>query len=155
MSPTDSQPDLRLAGSDDAWAQVWKSTASRAREKVADENRAAFRNFSLNPSDPRWALAVRAYSQLQGTTLTLERRQRMMRTARQLGIRPFDANIIIAIVQDHARRGTDLSAAAGTIALLPPPAPSRSVAWSWLRWFVAITTAVVANALLIWWLMAS
>jgi hypothetical protein len=120
---------------------------------VTDENRAAAANRGLHPTDPRWVLAARAYAQLQGSALTYERRLRVMRTARHLGVRPFDANLIIAIVQDQARRGRGLPEAAGTIALLEPPR-RRSAGWTWARWIAAAACAAAANALLILWLTA-
>ncbi|MHC4980900.1 MAG: hypothetical protein ACYTGT_18095, partial [Planctomycetota bacterium] len=92
MSTADAQPHLRLVGAGD-----WRGDAqAKARQAVADENRAAAASRGLNPTDPRWVLAARAYSQLQGSALTYERRLRVMRTARRLGVRPFDANLIIA-----------------------------------------------------------
>ena len=85
--------------------------------------------------------------------MTPERRARVLQTAERLGLRPFDANLIIAIVQDHARRGKDLGDAAGTVALLEPPPRRRSRdEHATLRWATAILTAVVANIFLIWWL---
>ena len=149
MSTVDAQPHLRLVGAADGWTDA----LTRARQAVADENRAAAANRSLNPTDPRWVLAARAYSQLQGSALTYERRMRVMRTARRLGVRPFDANLIIAIVQDQARRGRGLPEAAGTIALLEPPG-TRSAGWTWARWIAAAACAVAANTFLIWWLTA-
>lgn len=56
-------------------------------------------------TDPRWVLAVRTSEQLQGTILTPEARHRLMRLGRILGLNPFDTSLIIAIVQDQARRG--------------------------------------------------
>ena len=140
---------LRLVGLNEAS----EGTAQRARQAVASENRAAAANPALDPTDPRWVLAVRAYSQLQGTALTFDRRQRLLRTADGLGVRPFDANMIIAIVQDHARRGNDLRDAAGTVALLEPPPRRRRREEFTLRWASAIMTALVANIFLIWWLL--
>ena len=127
----------------------WESTEAHAHRAVADENRAAASNIALDPADPRWVLAVQAYSQLQGAALTYDRRQRVMRTARQLGVRSFDASVIIAIVQNHAREGRARGAAAGTLALLQPPQP---VAQSWARWAAAFATAAVTTGFLIWWL---
>jgi hypothetical protein len=147
MSTADAQPHLRLVGAADWWGDA----RTRARRAVADENRAAAANRGLSPTDPRWALAARAYSQLQGSALTQERRLQVMRTARRLGVRPFDANLIIAIVQDQARRGRGLREAAGTISLLEPPR-RRSVAWTWARWAAAAACAAAANVFLIWWL---
>ena len=150
MTSIGAQTQLRLVGVSDPS----EGRAQRARQAVAAENRAAAANPDLDPTDPRWVLAVRAYSQLQGTALTFDRRQRLMRTADGLGVRPFDANMIIAIVQDHARRGVPLSSAAGTVALLEPPARRRHDDGAvMLRWIAAIASALGANAFLIWWLL--
>ena len=144
MTTIDTRPQLRLVGTDAGFDPP-------AHRAVVRENRAAADNLALDPADPRWALAVRAYSQLDGSSLTFDRRQNLMRTARQLGVRPFDANIIVAIVQDHARRGQKLDQAAGTIALLDPPAAQRSPALNLSRWFTAVACAATATAFLIWW----
>ncbi len=146
-----SQPRLRLVGSDD----LKSVTSWRAARDVADENRAAAGNPSLDPTDPRWVLAARTHSQLQGSTLTPERRARVLRTARQLGVRPFEANVIIAIVQDHARRGSPLAKAADTLTLLRDPRPRPTPRETWARWLAAAVTAFAANALLIWWLISA
>ncbi len=153
MASIESHPHLRLVGLEEAR----RSPVQQARRVVTEENRAAARNLDLDAADPRWVLAARAYSQLEGSALTFDRRQKLMRTARQLGVRPFDANVIVAVVQDHARRGRRLDEAAGTIALLdPPPAPARSLVADpiVLRWLAALAAALAANSLLIWWLTA-
>jgi hypothetical protein len=121
---------------------------------VIRENRRAAQNPTLEPTDPRWVLAARAYSQLQGSTMTPERRQRVMRTANLLGVRPFDASLIIAIVQDRARRGEGLAQAASTLALVHKPKRHWPVSHTSLRWIAAIAAALMANILLIWWLLA-
>lgn len=59
-------------------------------------------------TDPRWVFAVRVRDRLEGGTaaiLTPERRAALLRHAPVFGLRPFDANVIIALVQDAARRG--------------------------------------------------
>ena len=58
-----------------------------------------------NPFDPRWVLAIRVADSLQGVVLPPERRERLLDLGRVMGLTPFDANLIIAIVQDQARRG--------------------------------------------------
>jgi hypothetical protein len=150
MTTADSQPHLRLVRPDDLSDDV---ATPAARREVAAENRHAASRTDLNPVDPRWVLAVRAYSQLQGSALPYDRRQRVLQTARALGVRPFDANVIIAIVQDHARRGARLHEATGTLALLhkPEPGDTRGRGSTWLRWASALVCAMAGTAFLVWW----
>ena len=122
-----------------------------ARQAVVRENQAAASNQSLEPTDPRWVLAAHTHSQLQGTTLTPERRKRLLCVADLLGVRPFEANVIVAIVQDHARQGRPLGEAQATLALLSPPQRPRRA--HWFQWLAALAFAVVVTALLIAWLM--
>ena len=151
MTTADSQPQLRLVRADDLSDD---GTTPPARREVAAENRLAASRTDLDPTDPRWVLAVRAYSQLQGSALPYDGRRRLLQTARALGVRPFDANVIIAIVQDHARRGSRLDDASGTLALLPKPergvragAPGGHL----LRWASALACAMAGTAFLVWW----
>lgn len=58
-----------------------------------------------DPTDPRWVMAVRTASELEGTILRRDRRERLLALGKRLGLSPFDANLIIAIIQDQARRG--------------------------------------------------
>ncbi len=77
------------------------SRAARFRPSLEVDRGQAIRGTS----DPRWVLAVRAAEQLQGATLTPPARDRLVRMARAFGLTAFDANLIIAVVQDQARRG--------------------------------------------------
>jgi len=56
-------------------------------------------------TDPRWVLATRTAELLQGEVLPPERRERLMKLGRLLRISRFDTCLIIAMVQDQARRG--------------------------------------------------
>lgn len=85
-----------------AWLEPRPAVAGERR--VAREVRAAALQGNLDPTDPRWILAGRTRDALQGAALTAERRQGLLRLAQRLHLRPFDANLIIAIVQDEARR---------------------------------------------------
>lgn len=117
----------------------------RARDNV--------RRDVLDPADPRWMLAKATQDALQGAVLAFEDRKRILALAQRIGIRAFDANLIVAIVQDRARRGETLEAAVDAIAVVPRPAASGSraaVAWTWAA---AIIVAVVADALLIGWII--
>jgi hypothetical protein len=67
----------------------------------------------LAPTDPRWVFAVRVAYSLEGGKAALLRpgeRRHLTRLSRYLGLRPFDANLIIAVVQDAARSGDSSSA---------------------------------------------
>ncbi len=59
----------------------------------------------LDATDPRWVLAVRTAELMEGEVLRPERRERLLRLGRVVGLTPFDSNLVIAIVQDQARRG--------------------------------------------------
>jgi hypothetical protein len=70
---------------------------------IERENRLAAARFDLDPGDPRWLLASRTAMALEGTALPADSRDRILRLAHDLRLRPFEANMIIAIVQDEAR----------------------------------------------------
>ncbi len=81
--------------------------SSAERAGVERENVSA---ASLPALDPRWILAVQAMREMQGgraAVVTPEARRRLMLVGRRLGLRAFDTSLVIAIVQDGARRGED------------------------------------------------
>jgi hypothetical protein len=91
-----------------------RQVRAAAREIVRENRQAA----SLTPSEAREILTARVSELIQGgraAILTPEHRARAVRIARMLGVRDFDAQLVIAVVQDRARRGeieinqTDLS----------------------------------------------
>ena len=126
----------------------------RRRSDIARETRAAAAGTQMEPTDPRWVLAVRTQMQLQGTMLTPQRRRQVLRTARLLGVRAFDANLIIAIVQDRTRRGEPLAAAAPTIAMVNAVQPHRDHRRAIARWLNVLLAAVIVTVLLLWWVMS-
>lgn len=82
-----------------------ESALRAATRAVTRENRRA---SGLSPEDARNILALRIAELLQGgraAILTPERRARAIRISRLLGVRDFDAHLVIALVQDRARRG--------------------------------------------------
>jgi hypothetical protein len=85
--------------------------------------------------------------------MTPERRDRVLRTARALGMRPFDANVIIAIAQDHARRGEPIAGAMPMLAMIPAPERRPASSSIWMRWVAAIVTAVVVAVLMARWIV--
>jgi hypothetical protein len=143
---------LRLVNADVAQRQPVVHPG-HARARVEHENRAA---ATLAATDARWVLAVRTASLLEGgraAVLAPERRRRLLALASQLGLRPFDANLVIAIVQDGARSGEGplghdvagrLTLVRGTGARRPSVGPA--VAW-------AIGLALVLAYALVSWLL--
>jgi hypothetical protein len=111
------------------------------------------------PTDPRWVLAVRTAESLQGTILAPERRERLVRIGKMLGLTPFDANLIIAIVQDQARRGFEPSycPAAGEKLLEMVPLPGRSrprlKGDRWMTVAVIIAALLLTELLILRWLL--
>jgi len=113
--------------------------------------------------DPRWVLAVKTGASLQGAVLTPDRRERLIKTGRALGLSPFDANLVIAIVQDQARRGTLASycpaASAERLAMVPParkpsqkdPSADPTARSRW--WRVAAIAGTVATLLAFEWML--
>ncbi|RMD60790.1 MAG: hypothetical protein D6824_08935 [Planctomycetota bacterium] len=132
MAQADPSPRLRLVRSDDAAPALilrppgtpaahsvgaratlrsrsspLRSTreVARAARRVQQANRAS---AQLGEEDVRRIFAARVAESIEGgraALLPLEKRMRLLETARRLGIRPFDASLVIAIAQDAARRG--------------------------------------------------
>jgi hypothetical protein len=142
---TINAPRLRLVGTDQAEEMAsWHLT-----QVVAQENKSAARNHDLQPNDPRWVLAVQTAAQLEGDRLSPEARKRIERTAKLLGVRTFDASVIMAIVQDHARRRQPLSASAEMISLVQKPVRERDTTLT--RWVLALACAgLLAFAMIKW-----
>lgn len=124
------------------------------RRAVAHEvllARETARDKTFDPADARWQLATETQRALQGAVLAFEDRRRLLAMANRLGIRAFDANLILALVQDRARRGEPLEAAAETIGMIPLPAVEKR---DWTPvWGVALLLAMAIDALLIAWLI--
>jgi len=76
--------------------------------------------------------------------LSFSRRQKLLRRARHFGIRPFDANLVIAMVQ-HRFQPT-----------VPPAASHATCPSKSLNWLPAIAVIVVLQSLILaagWWLL--
>ncbi len=89
-SPTTSQKDqtshLQLVGTADASHQPIIEPIVRA-------------------TDPRWVLALRVVEMMEGPILEPQRRERLIKLGQSMGLTAFDSNMVIAIMQDQARRG--------------------------------------------------
>ncbi|MCA9310779.1 MAG: hypothetical protein KDA21_06205 [Phycisphaerales bacterium] len=125
------------------------------REDVRRANRAA---AAMTPDDARLIMAARVAESLQGGKAALlrpERRLNLLRMATRLGIRPFDANLIIAIVQDSARRGESLDdvQAQGRLSPIPHPALAARRRHSrrfWTRVRTVVAAVCIAAMALVW-----
>lgn len=119
-----SASTLRLIGAEPAEERARR--VRQAEQEIAAENRAA---ADLTGGDARSIFALRVNELLDGgraAILTPENRRRLVDLAGRMGMRAFDANLVIAIVQDSARRGEriDDAEAAHRLRLIPAP-PAR------------------------------
>lgn len=128
--------------------------------RVASEVQSAARSSeaSIGMTDPRWVLAARVAANLQGgkaAVLRPEVRERLVGGAVKMGLRPFDANLVIAVVQDAARTGQ------GPLGPLTSERlelirgaekPSDAGSGVWFRLVAALTFAFVLVLLVINWI---
>ncbi len=153
--PSEAGAGARTRG---AWAEIAKENlAARAFASGVGNSSPS----GLGHTDPRWLLAVKTSSLLEGgkaALLTPAKRQSIMTLARQLGLRPFEASLVVAVVQDGARAGEGtlsegvkarLSLVGTGAAPLPPSRSERS--WAGLMG-VAAALGGVLTAMLIRWL---
>lgn len=128
---------------------------SAAAARIRRENIQA---SQVAASDPRWLLAVQVAMALEGGRAAImppEQRTRLLRVANKMGIGGFDANLVIAIVQDAARHG-EPTLAPETMSRLTlvrrsdgTEVPSRRSMWAMLA-VGASLGAIVASALIRW-----
>jgi len=133
------------------YSAEWRARKA-AEEAVARENRFA----AATPFDAHGVLAARTVEQLQGDVLTPERRQQLSRLAGRIGVRPFDANLVIAVVQDRARRGEsidDLRPALRILEQANDAAADDAGRW-WLRTLLALAAASIIVYALARWVLA-
>ena len=144
-----TQPHLRFA---EASVEAIKpSQVAAARRAIAQENHAA----ALGADDTRWLFAHHVQESIEGGRAAIMRpdaRRRLVTQASKMGLKPFDANLVIAIVQDAARHGEDLEeTASGRLALIPGRAASPIGPLMLLGAAVGLGAGLLA--LLIAWLM--
>lgn len=107
---------------------------------IRAENRAA---SGLTPDDARLITARLAADAIEGGRAAIIRpevRRRLVAAATGMGLRPFDANLVIAIVQDDARSSPDTArrragvvyrmsgAASGRLTMIRPAPHERALA---------------------------
>ena len=110
-------------------------------------------------TDPRWVLAVRTAEVLQGTILPAEARDKLVRLGRVMGLTTFDANLVIAIVQDQARRGHTAAycptAGEDQLRMVPLGRKGSLTTWTGGRLWQVVTMVLaivgLEAGLMIWW----
>jgi hypothetical protein len=150
VSPPGDNPDARVR--EDAGPRL----AGRDEQPDAAPRRAVARAnllaSGMSPLDGRWLMALKVAHALEGgraAILSPERRRVLLNQARGLGLRDFDANLLIAIVQDGRRSGRgalniDIEQ---RLRLLPDPEPGATAALGamtngrWWAWALAAMTA--------------
>ncbi|BAM02707.1 hypothetical protein [Phycisphaera mikurensis] len=104
-------------------------------------------------TDPRWVLATRTAALLEGPVLVPENRRRLLAVGAAVGLSPFDTALVIAMVQDQARRGVPLphcpAAAEPQLRHVPRPR-GRKVPWRTVAIGSLLALAAEA-ALAVWW----
>lgn len=148
QSQRGSELEGRLAGA----RRARPSPSLDARRAIAKSNLEAASDRSLDPRDPRWLVAIETAAQLEGSVLTFERRRKVLAFAHRLGVRPFDANLIVAAIQDRARRGESISEAAPIVAMTARP-HGRKLGWRKVAWSVAWVVAIGAHAAVATWIL--
>lgn len=124
-----------------------------ARRIGAENARAA----GLSPTDARWVLALRVAAGLEGgaaAVLPPERRRRLVAQGAVLGLREFDSNLVIAIVQDAVRSGEGATSAQveGRLGMVRAPGGGReraSGADVLVQMVLAVLLAVVLLVVLV------
>lgn len=133
-----------------------EGSASQSRWAVWAETRGA---ATITPHDARWILAVRTSQMVQGRRagiITPDARARLLSLASGLGLRPFDANLVIAIVQDGARRGEPLDdQTRSRLTLVHPPAAPRIDAATWWAIVASLVLGGVLTMLAVRWLIGA
>ncbi|MBI1336066.1 MAG: hypothetical protein GC164_03785 [Phycisphaera sp.] len=137
----DAEPRLRLVG------------------RFPEDKPAPLQNVGVpltGPTDPRWVLAVRTADLLQGSVLTADRREKLHAQARAMGLTAFDASLVIAIVQDQARRGHAPphapTAGQDQLRMVPLPRPMATFNRRAMLTSTAVALAIGMELLLALWL---
>ncbi|MBC7833898.1 MAG: hypothetical protein H7Y88_02210 [Phycisphaerales bacterium] len=142
-------PVLRLSRQSDT---PDATRAEAARRAVERENSAS---AGLSVHDLRSIFAARVGEQLQGgraAILTPDRRETLRAIATRLGIRPFDASLVIAIVQDGARSGEGVltPAVQGRVRMVGSGRPAGNGLSTLGHVVRSIVTAAALAALMLW-----
>jgi hypothetical protein len=157
--PSGQHPRLRLVGPAEPRRGIHAASergaqgsgAEAARAQVRQEMRAA---SALSAEDARAVFAANVRDALEGgraAILTPERRRGLVAAAVVLNLRPFDANLIIAVVQDRARLGM-VGSMDPRLRLVAPPTTSPATRFAVLLAAAALL-AIGLCAILVAWVL--
>lgn len=85
---------------------------------------------------------------LEGSLVSADSRASILSEARKLGVRPFDASLMIALAQDRARRGESLDGIPAIVSCGPRALRTKSGSAAATPW-LAIWLAVAASGVLV------
>lgn len=170
MTPRDTPRHLRLVRPDDnapapsrrAGDRRANTTTQKNLRRPAPERRTPSHISDPKPltaTDPRWVMAVRVAEAMDpGGILPADRRERLTRIGKMMGLTPFDVSLIIAIIQDQIRSGYPLAEAPAAGAhqlkiILLKKANKPSSLSRWLPAIIVTTAILTAEAALLiaWW----
>ena len=112
-----------------------------------------------NPTDPRWVLALRTVEAMEGCIIRPEDRDKLIKMGKSFGLTSFDANLVIAILQDQARRGNlpqyCPQLAHSQLQLIPLPHQNTPTHTNKLKLGFAIASVIAVEIAVLWWLFIS
>lgn len=100
------------------------------QERARRVARANAESAALSADDARWVFAQRVRESLDGgraAILAPRKRQELVGEAIRGGMRPFDANLVIAIVQDEVRSGSGKQPGALGMVRRPEPVGMKAM----------------------------
>lgn len=142
---------LRLVNTDvEPTPRSWRP--GNAESRVASANRHA---AALTPDDARWVFANQVRDSLEGgraAILPPNRRRDLVAAALRQGLRPFDANLVIAIVQDEARTGRQNAdrPPAGLSLVREPDSPVTGLTLAAVGGVIVVLAFAIAGMLIAW-----
>jgi len=104
----------------------------------------------LSATDPRWVLARRVSEAMQGAVLEPAQRDRLIRLGRVMGLNAFESNLVIAIVQDQARRGLTIDGAVASLGMVPISGRRPRSRWRRVAVWVGLTLAAELMIVALW-----
>jgi len=135
-----------------------------AAAEVESDNRRAATVTTADACTIMAATVVRSLEGGKAAILRPERRRNLVAAAGALGVRPFDANLLIAAVQDRVRRGEDPQGAAIAAMLSRPSGPALPMRATpvadggprvWRVFAAGLVLGVCLGAALIVWIMSA